>query len=108
MKVAAVVPAYNEETTIGQVVKILKDSKLFSEVVVVTDGSTDRTVSRAKKAGADKVVHFPFRLGKGNAMDVGVANTSAPIIFFADADLLGFKITHIKKVLEPVLNGEAA
>jgi glycosyltransferase involved in cell wall biosynthesis len=104
--VAAIVPAWNEEKTIGAVVRTLVSSGAFSEIVVVSDGSTDGTAEEARRAGATSVIVLPERAGKGNGLQVGVAQTSAPILFFADADLRGFSTAHIAALLEPVRKGE--
>lgn len=104
--IAAIVPAYNEEETIGGVVGALVQSKLFFEIVVISDGSTDQTASRAREAGATLVHELPRRGGKGKAMQHGITHTDSPIIFFCDADLLGLNTTHLVAVLAPVLAGE--
>lgn len=108
MKIAAIIPALNEGKTIGGVVRALKASPLMSEVIVISDGSTDSTVQEAKSAGADTVHVLPKRGGKGAAMAHGLAHTDAPIIFFADADLKGFTVEHIQAILAPVLEGKRA
>jgi glycosyltransferase involved in cell wall biosynthesis len=66
----AIVPAYNEEATIGRVVGDLKEKAPAFDVVVIDDGSTDRTVQRARAAGAT-VIRLPFNLGIGGAMQTG-------------------------------------
>lgn len=105
-KIAAIVPAYNEEETIGDVVRALVSSGVFDEVIVISDGSTDGTAAEARAAGATMVHEFPKRGGKGAAMLHGVTHTDAPIIFFSDADLLGLNAEHIKAVLASVLSGK--
>ncbi len=107
-KVAAIVPAYNEAKTVGNVVSVLKKSPLIDEIIVISDGSTDNTPEIAKKAGADLVHEFPWRHGKGAALQHGVTHTDAPIIFFLDADLIGLTPEHVRLVLEPVLSGSRA
>lgn len=104
-RVAAIIPAYNEEKTIVGVVKVAKNSDLLDEVIVVSDGSTDKTAARAEKAGA-MVYNLPIKHGKGAAMLHGVTHTDAEILLFLDADLKGFAGHHIKKLVEPVFRGE--
>lgn len=106
MKVAAIVPAYNEEQTVGDVVRCLKASPLIAEVIVVSDGSNDQTAIRAKEAGAI-VVELKENVGKGGAMKEGTAHTDADIFLFIDADLVGLTQNHISTLLEPVLNYQA-
>ncbi|MFA5133820.1 MAG: glycosyltransferase family 2 protein [Patescibacteria group bacterium] len=104
-KVAAIIPAYNEQDIIAEVVAAAKKSDLIDEVIVVSDGSTDKTVTRARAAGASKVLDLKKNLGKGMAMVTGVEQTKAEVIVFLDADVHGLKPGHIKKIVDPVLRG---
>ncbi len=68
MKVCIVIPAYNEENTISQ---IIDEAKKYSEdIVVVDDGSTDETYKLAKESGV-KVLHHTVNLGVGSATVTG-------------------------------------
>ncbi len=104
-KIAAIVPAYNEELTVGTVVRTLVESGFFCEVIVVSDGSIDRTTEAAREAGASKIITSTQKLGKGLAMRQGALATNAPFIFFCDADLLGLRINHLQRLIEPVISG---
>lgn len=106
MKTAAVIPAYNEEETITEVVSVVKQVEDIDQVIVVSDGSTDATAECARLAGAE-VVELPENLGKGAAMKVGVDRTDAGVILFLDADLIGLKPRHVLDLLAPVVRGEA-
>ena len=64
------VPAYNEEATVGDVVRALRAKAPQLDVVVIDDGSTDATAARAEEAGAD-VLRVPFNLGIGGAVQAG-------------------------------------
>ncbi len=101
-RATAIIPAYNEEQTIENVIRPLVASPLIDEVFVVSDGSTDRTKEIAQKAGAR--VHEIPRKGKGGAMMYAVANVDSPIIAFFDADLVGLTEEHIEMLLLPVVN----
>lgn len=103
-KVTAIVPAFNEEKTIGAIVCTLVSSECFDSVIVVSDGSTDRTGAIAKEHGAE-VIELQKNVGKGAALLYGIRHTESPILFFADADLIGFTHEHISALLEPVQNG---
>jgi glycosyltransferase involved in cell wall biosynthesis len=70
VRVAAIVPAFNEEGTIQEVVSGL--SPLVDRVLVVDDGSTDATAARARQAGAEVIVHGGNR-GKGCAVRAAIA-----------------------------------
>ena len=105
--VAAIIPAYNEELTVADVVRVAALSPLVDEVIVVSDGSTDKTVARAEQAGAITLA-FPENQGKGSAMTSGVVATQAPVVLFLDADLRGLTADHIERLLLPVLSGARA
>jgi glycosyltransferase involved in cell wall biosynthesis len=66
----AVVPAYNEGATVAAVVRKLGEHAPDLDVVVIDDGSTDSTASRAEEAGA-RVLRLPFNLGIGGAVQAG-------------------------------------
>ncbi len=104
-RVAAIVPAYNEEKTLGDVVRALKATASIDEVIVVSDGSGDHTAEEAEKSGADRVVRLEKNVGKGGALLSGVRSTAAEILFFCDADFLGLTPLHVERLLAPVLNG---
>src|SRR5690349_1876236 len=106
--IAAIVAAYNEEPTIGPIVKTLVTSHLFRDVIVISDGSTDRTADIARENGASLVHQFPWKHGKGSAMMHGVAHTDADVLFFCDADLRGLEKKHLETLLRPVLHGKLA
>lgn len=108
VKVAAIVPALNEEENIGNVLKALFASKILDEIILVDDGSTDRTAKIGREMGA-KVISLPKKggSGKGNAMREGLKNTDAEIIAFFDADLKNLLPEHVSLLVEPVLKKEA-
>jgi len=106
IKVAAIIPAYNEEKTISNVLRTLKLAKELDEIIVVSDGSTDKTAQISKSFGV-KVLEGPEREGKGRAMRKGVKSTDAKIIAFFDADLIGLSPEHITQLVQPILKNEA-
>jgi glycosyltransferase involved in cell wall biosynthesis len=69
-KQLAIVPAYNEATTIGTVIESLRTHAPDFDVVVVDDGSTDATATVAERCGA-RVLRLPFNLGIGGAVQAG-------------------------------------
>jgi hypothetical protein len=101
--VAVIIPAKDEEQRIGNVLRAAVASRLATEVIVVSDGSTDRTAEVAAKYPGVRVVRLPVNLGKGAAMAKGVANTSAEVVAFVDADLQGLTGDHIDQIIDPVL-----
>ncbi len=103
---AAIVPAYNEEKTVGDVVKTLVASGAFREVIVVSDGSTDGTARAAREAGATLVHELAGNRGKGAALAHGVMHTDAPVVCFFDADLRNLTAAHVGALLAPVASGK--
>jgi polyisoprenyl-phosphate glycosyltransferase len=106
MKTAAVVPAFNEEATIGPVIEVLKQAKSINDIVVVSDGSTDRTARIARQKGVI-VVDLKENVGKGGAMKSGLDKTAAEIVVFLDADLVGLTKRHVEDLVRPVVAGNA-
>lgn len=107
MKVAAIVPAYNEESRIAAVLTVLASSDLVNEVIVVDDGSWDRTSEVARVIPGVRVVTLPRNKGKGGAMREGATQTDAAVLLFFDADLIGLTTEHVQDLLSPVCAGQA-
>ncbi len=105
-RVSAVIPAHNEEQTVGNVVDAARAADLVDEVIVVDNATRDRTAEVARAHGA-RVIRED-RPGKGQAMSAGVRATSAGVIVFLDADLLRLKPSHIDSLVRPVLEGDVA
>ncbi len=97
MRVAAVIPARNEATTVGTVVAAALRAGSVSDVVVVDNASTDATAAVASAAGARVVACH--EKGKGQAMAVGVAAVDADVVVFLDADLLGLRPEHVDRLV---------
>jgi glycosyltransferase involved in cell wall biosynthesis len=84
-EVSVVVPAYNEEEAIASVVAGLREAGAWREVLVVDDGSTDRTAERAAAAGA-RVVRHPYNKGNGAAVKTGIREAAGGVVLLLDAD----------------------
>ena len=85
-KIAAVIPAYQEKKHIDDVVRRTRDK--IDNVLVVDDGSNDKTAERAREAGAEVIVH-PQNRGKGEAIKTGLRhflNRQFDWVFILDAD----------------------
>lgn len=106
MSVVAVIPAYNEGKTIGDVLRVVKEVNQIEEIIVVSDGSTDNTVEISKAMGA-RVIELKKNLGKGGALKAGIDEAEGEVILFLDADLIGLKKEHIIKLIKPVIENEA-
>lgn len=86
MKVSVVIPALNEEEPIAEVVRAVLATKLAQEVIVVDNGSTDRTSARAREAGARVVSEPTPGYGRACAAGVRAAKNNSEIIAFLDGD----------------------
>jgi len=107
MKVAAIVPAYNEKERISVVLDAIKNAQRVDEILVVSDGSTDGTYELVSSDPDVKAVKLEVNQGKGGAMRAGAMNTDADIILFLDADLIGMDGGKVDAIVEPVADGEA-
>ena len=114
VRAAAVIPAYNEELRIAATVRAAADIPGVDLVVVVDDGSADRTGHRATEAGAE-VVTAPTNGGKAAAMERGAAHVAEleadddnepRLLLFLDADLQE-SAGRAALLLEAVVNGDA-
>ncbi|WP_329252200.1 glucosyl-3-phosphoglycerate synthase [Streptomyces sp. NBC_01478] len=112
--VSVVLPALNEEATVGDIVAIIRHDlmqqvPLVDEIVVVDSGSTDRTSEVAAAAGA-RVVHrddilprIPTVPGKGEVLWRSLLVTSGDIVCFIDADLKEFSSDFVTGIVGPLL-----
>ena len=106
--ISVVVPAFNEEDTIEEVVSqifsVMESLEVPFEVIVVDDGSTDRTRERATKLGATVLSNGQNR-GKGYALRKGFEKAQGEIIVTIDSDG-SHDPKEILDLIKPVLNGE--
>lgn len=105
MRITAVIPAYNEELTIGEVVRVTTQNPKVNEVIVISDGSLDKTADIARLNGA-RVIKLNENIGKGGAMLIGAMEATGDILLFLDADLIGLTSRHIDKLLLPLINDQ--
>lgn len=104
MKVSAIVAAYNEEGTIAGVLTALTSNRRIDEIIVVSDGSTDRTVEIARSFDVTTVALRENR-GKGLAMRFGVEHATSDVLFFVDGDMVNLTDAHISALVDPVIDG---
>ena len=108
LKRIAIVPAYNEERNVGRVIDELRAFDAGLHVVIVSDGSLDRTAEVALEHGAH-VVKLPFNLGIGGAVQTGFRyahENGYELVVRCDGDGQ-HDPSQLPKVLAPVLAGEA-
>ncbi len=108
MKVLAIIPAYNEEKSVADVIGQIKLNLPEVDIIVVNDGSSDTTPEKAVAAGA-RVINLPFNLGIGGAMQTGylyAKNNNYDIAIQVDGDGQHNPI-YIYNLMEPVIQGTA-
>jgi glycosyltransferase involved in cell wall biosynthesis len=107
-KILVVVPAYNEETRVGKVVRSVKSVLPEATIIVIDDCSTDHTKQEAEKAGAVIFSH-PINLGYASSLELGyiyALNNEYDIVVQMDGD--GQHLAEeTPKILESVISGEA-
>ena len=110
MKLSVVIPVYNEEKTIQEIVRRVQDVAIEKEVIVVNDGSDDGT-SQVLNDMTDNydnlvLIHQARNQGKGAALREGFAHVSGEIILIQDADL-EYDPKDYTQLLPPILDGRA-
>ncbi|MEU1229077.1 glucosyl-3-phosphoglycerate synthase [Streptomyces sp. NPDC005828] len=114
-KVSVVLPALNEEATVGDIVAVIRRElmteavPLVDELVVIDSGSTDRTAEVAAAAGARVVARdailprIPTVPGKGEVLWRSLMVTSGDVVCFVDADLRDFSADFVTGIVGPLL-----
>jgi len=107
---SVVVPVYNEEATLGVVVRKLLSVPCLLEIIIVDDCSTDGTEQQARQLAERysrvRLVRHERNAGKTAALKTGFALTSGQIVIVQDADL-EYDPTEIYGVIRPILEGHA-
>ena len=104
-----IIPAYNEEATIGRVLRRVLLQQCVQQVIVVDDCSTDRTLEIAQGSARDDRVtvrRHASNQGKGAAVRTGLNEITAPIVIIQDADL-EYDPAEYAKMIGPILEGRA-
>lgn len=105
-KVSVIIPAYNEEDTVAKVVEVVRNVSFVDEIIVVNDGSSDKTEEEAIKAGAI-VINHETNKGKGEALYTGYKQAECDVIAFIDADIYNLTSKKVESMIMPILLGDA-
>jgi glycosyltransferase involved in cell wall biosynthesis len=104
VRVSFLIPAYDEEKTIGEVLDRIAGLELDAQVVVVDDGSTDRTAAIAEEKGV-LVIRQPNR-GKGAAIRAAIPHADGDVAVIQDADM-EYDPADVPALIEPIQRGIA-
>jgi len=107
-KILVIIPAYNEEDTIAEVIFSIKSAYPQFDILVVNDGSTDETSYLAKQTEKALVVDLPFNIGIGGCVQSGFKfaaqnNYDITLQFDGDGQHL---ISEIEKIILPIQDGK--
>jgi glycosyltransferase involved in cell wall biosynthesis len=109
-QLSVVIPVYNEESTILEILKVVLQQPSVAEIIAVDDCSQDDTYTKldefAKSETRLKVYRHSVNLGKGAALRTGIQNASAPIVIIQDADL-EYDPHEYPKIIGPILRDKA-
>lgn len=111
-KVSLVMPAFNEEENIesltDRIVKVVRRLDVESEVILVDDGSTDRTGQicdrLAERHGIVRCIHHPVNMGKTKAFETGVLNATGDVVVLMETDWQ-YAPTDLVNLLTPFSEG---
>lgn len=106
---SVVIPVYNEATTVGEVIDRVAAVPVEKEIIVVDDGSTDRSLELVRARGA-KVRHIHegrVNQGKGTAVRIGLTYATGDVAIVQDADL-ELDPAEYDRLLAPILRGETS
>ena len=117
MKLSIIIPVFNEEKTIREIINRVKavklDNKITKEIVIIDDGSTDGSMDKIKneklKMKNDnvkfKILRNKRNLGKGVAVRRGIQTSTGEVIIIQDADL-EYSPSDYPKLLKPIIKGK--
>ncbi len=108
MKLSIIIPAYNEERTISEIIGKVKSVGLDidKEIIVVDNSSKDSTPNILEKITDIKVIRLDPNRGKGGALKAGIKEATGDIVIFQDADL-EYDPVDYSEVIKPILEGRA-
>ncbi len=107
--IAVIIPVYNEERTISSILEIVRSWGRASEIIVVNDGSTDKTLSAVRQfTNGVTILTQKQNYGKGHALALGIAAATAEILVFLDGDIVGIAYRDLDRMVESVARGKAS
>ena len=104
MKIAVLIPCYNEELTIEKVVKDFRKELPDADIYVYDNNSKDKTVEKATNAGA--IIRYENRQGKGNVVRSMFKDIDADLYVMVDGDDT-YPAEFVHDLMKPVIDGQA-
>jgi len=104
-EISVIIPVYNEEKTIAQIIEKVKEVNIDKEIIVVNDGSDDRTLKILKTLKCINVITHPANRGKGSAITTGLKEAKGDIVIIQDADLETDPDDYYE-LIKPILEGK--
>jgi glycosyltransferase involved in cell wall biosynthesis len=104
-KLSVIIAAYNEEPRISKVLSVVENHPLIGEVIVIDDGSIDKTSEIVKKFEVT-LIKNKKNMGKTLSVKHGLEKSKNEFILFLDADLVGLTKENIDDLAGPVINGQ--
>ncbi len=108
---SVIMPVYNEEETIREIVQAVLDQDLVAELICVNDASSDQSGVRLDEIAREneriRVIHYQVNQGKGAALRTGIACAKAPYVIIQDADF-EYNPIEYRRILQPIIDNRAA
>jgi glycosyltransferase involved in cell wall biosynthesis len=104
-----VIPVFNEESTVAELVEKVRSLDLDKEIIIVNDGSSDGTkqaLARFEDVPGVRVHHSPVNLGKGSSVRIGFSYAKGDIVTIQDADL-ELDPNEYHALIKPIVDGQA-
>ena len=110
MILSVIVPCYNEEHNIEAIIKAIQEVPIPKEIIIVDDGSTDKTTAileEVEHSGLVTKIHYSrVNFGKGSAIRIGLKYVTGDIVIIQDADL-EYDPQQFPALIQPILEGKA-
>lgn len=106
-KITCIIPAYNEEKRISDVISVVKNHPMVGQIIVVNDGSKDKTALVASKFKQVDLIDLKVNGGKTAAVLAGLKKARYEHVMLLDSDLVGLNQIEITRLITPVIERKA-
>lgn len=111
MKISIIIPAFNEEKTISELIRRVKKvnlgMKIIKEIIVVDDASTDKTYKKVQRIRGIRLLHHKINKGKGAAIKTALSSARGDVILIQDADL-EYDPNDYSRLVQPIVEGSTS